>query len=283
MRAPAEKLEVSTVFSVGEHDWPKERSIQEDPLSIRSYKYTQSRHNSLKKMAILRTSDPTMKTAAPVPSGEPKALLNKSVSKTGGDSTVWWNNLSLLRGALVIMLVVAFNANLYFYSVFESYEDSIKVEQLAIEMELRGNELQKFVGESETKLRSHVQALEEKIEGLRQNSRTTQRHKINLYLTKPTDESPVQRRLKGSRIHLESPIQVPKGDKKEKSGKKKKEKKEKGSKKEKGTKKEKGAKKEKSAKKDKGAKGPKGPKGDKKSKDPKESLNRNSGYFQAIY
>jgi hypothetical protein len=264
-------------------------------------------------MAILRPSHPTMTTVVASPPREPKALLKKSSSKAAGESTVWWNNMALLRAALVIMLVVAFNANLYFFSVFENFEDSIKVEQMAIEMELRGNELQKYVGESETKLRSHVQALEEKIEGLTQKSRNTQTHKIYLDLRKP-DESPVQaqRRLKGSRIHLESPIQVPKGDKgdkkskgdkKEKGDKKKGDKKDKGAKKEKkkekavGTsKKDKGAKgpkdpkgdkkKEKAvgtSKKDKGAKGPKGPKGDKKTKDPKESLNRNSGYFQATY
>lgn len=170
-------------------------------------------------MAILRPSNPNTTTVVASPSKEPKAVLHKSIGKTGDEATGWWNNLALLRGALVIMLVVAFNANLYFFSMFEKYEDSIKVEQMAIDMELRGNELHKFVGESETKWRSHVQALEDKIEGLVQKKvRTTQTHKIYLDLGKPDqgplelnlsepNRDPLKRRLKGSRVvHLESPI-----------------------------------------------------------------------------
>jgi hypothetical protein len=80
------------------------------------------------------------------------------------------------------MLVVAFNANLHFFSVFEGHEDSIKLEQMAIEMELRGNEFHKFVEESDTKWSSHVQALEEKIEG---PQKKYDKHKIYLDLSKP--------------------------------------------------------------------------------------------------
>ena len=241
-------------------------------------------------MAILRLPNPHMTMVPVTPAAQQRSIktVSRKPKTLDGDiaAPTWWSNLTVLRASLIAVLVITFNVNLYLFSVFGTYEDSLKTDQLAIEMELRGNELEALVGHSESQLRKQVRALEEKLDGIKANSQT-RTAQIFLYPSKM---------LKGSKLKVTTPIAHPKGGKKEKGSKK-----EKGAKKEKGSKKEKGAKKE---KKHKGSKEPKkdGPKKEDKEKKhgpakdpkdpkksgpkkggPKENLYRNADYHQAVF